>query len=984
MSIVLCLLICPLLARALIAWSRRKEQGIWPGGWVVGIAQDCFVAVVLFHFLCLFNLLNLTAFTSFFVAFAMVVAVIQIYHLVDAVLLHLVDIRMRFSFFWYLRDYQDFMSSAIEFGIRPILTTFCLLLLLMMVAMWMAKDALIASRFSVQMVLFGGISLAISLFGYWGRWKTRMYLFSNCLFREGADFLLKLFASEKEGGQEGWIIKSQCEDYRTIAPHYPLLKMTTGFTGKKLFNIRIEKEERPHVIVIALESFGAKHLGCLGNPYGASPQCDRLAKDGLLFSNFHAAGIPTARSLLATLFGIYPDLDPFSLQERYPLYPLIGIQSLLKQQGYRTIYHKGGSIAFLNARNYLENHDFDEIAGDEKIAASLGNSVRTSWGVHDEQLFEFSFQRLKRQDATGVPAFMMLCTLSNHHPWQVPSGFDAPTFDIPKKPLYSQYLQAYYYCDAMLGRFIDKLRAEGISERCIILVTADNAQPMGEHGDNFMPLRGVYEENHHIPLLILADGRIQQPQVIAEPGSQIDLLPTIMDILNLQGINHSIGTSLVKHAPERHIFCVSPHILPFVSHQQGKYKYCVELESDQRELFDLEEDPEEKSNVLETYPHIADKLHTQLINHFTSLQRLYVENRITSATQQSLAYIGDGELTDKVLGEAAEKLKELQSVLISDCDQVTDDGILHLAQKANQLEFLFLDKLHISDESLIALEGKTSHLKELTLSHCLGVSSECVAHFLSNCPELLELTLTGSLQLEDAVLEAIATGCPKINNLELPECYCMTDQGFEALASGLSNLVRLNLQGVTQITDITLEILSKGRYQLRSLHLLECPGVTEEGLLTMTKTNPKLQRLSFSATHVGNEALQQIVSHCPDIIKLCIYDCQHITEEGFLTIAENCHHLLMLELAGCPHLTDTFFRFLSEKHLDHLLIAAAPQVSAAALNYIKKISTLRTLVLTYCPAIDPSIAWKTAEEMHRTGLLHEITFNQSKKVFYEI
>ncbi|NGX41839.1 MAG: Lipoteichoic acid synthase 2 [Chlamydiae bacterium] len=985
--IILCgFLLFPLLARVIIFWSKRKEQRFWLIGWGIGFAQDLFIATLQLHLLCFFNGFHLTAYLPFFLLFSLFLGLIQVYHLIDALLLYVVNFRMKFTFFRYLLEFKDFKSSAIEYGIRPTVGFIVIFLGLFVAIMWSVRDLIVSQHFSYQVLLLSVLSFGVGLVGFWGRWKNRMYLYHNCLFKEGMDSFLSTFApkyhakTELEGG-DSWILKAQCEEYRTISPHYPLLKMTTGFTGEKNFHIKINKEERPHVIIISLESFGAKHLGCLGNPYGASPQFDRLAKEGILFSNFHAAGIPTSRSLLGTLFGISPDLNPLSLQEVNPLYPLIGIQNILKTYGYRSIYHKGGSLVFLNASNYLKEHGFDELAGDEEMEAYFSHSHRTSWGVHDEQLFDYSLQRIKAQDQQGIPTFMTLCTISNHHPWQVPSEFEAPKFHIPKAPLSERYLQTFFYTDAMLGRFIDKLRQEGISRKSIIFVTADNGQPLGEHGENFMPLRYVYEENHHIPLLILADGRIDTPRVIHEPGSQIDLLPTIMDLLNLKGLNHSIGTSLVRQAPERHVFCVNPPILPYVSHQQGKYKYCLELESEQKELFDLEEDPEEKNNLLYNHPEIAKQLHSQLIDHFAALQRLYTENRITPSTNKSLVLIGERELSDEELYSRIEKLQELRSILILDCPNITDAGIINISKKVQQLEFLYLDKLPITDKSLEAFQGKTVQLKELTLSHCLSISSESVVKLLSDAPELLELTLTGSLQLGDDVLSTLAKKCPKINNLELPECFSLTDEGFRALATSLPQLRRLNLQNLTQITDDTLEILSHGKYDLHALHLLECSAISEEGILQIIEANPNLRRLSFSATHVSDLGIQKIVNHCPNLMKLCIYDCQQFAEEGFRAIAKKCRHLIMLELAGCPHLTDDFFRILSDKPIDHLLIAAAPQITDEALSYIKTISTLRDLFMTYCPQVHPEKVWEVGEEMHRTGLLHEITFNQTKKVY---
>lgn len=980
-------LAAPILSRMLMGWAKRKEESFWLEGWVFGIAQDVTIAFLLYSLLCLWNLLQWTSSVPLFFLLFLFIGEVQLYHFLDSLMLYMVNFRMKLTFFRYLLEFKDFKSSAIEYGIRPILVVLVAILFLFVFGMWLIRDDLMTATLPIVGVMMGGFSLLIGVSAFSEPWKHKMYLYHNCLFREGVDFILSIMARGKEHVEEDEeirVFKAQCEDYRSISPHYLLLKMTNGFTGEKLFHIRVDKEERPHIIMIALESFGAKHLGCLGNPLGASPQFDRLAKEGILFSRFHAASIPTSRSLMSTLFGIYPDMEMFSLQERNPLFPLIGIPSIVKSRGYQSIYHKGASLAFFNARHYLKHHGFDEMTGDEEIEAFSSFSQRASWGIHDKQLFDYSLYRLKKQEKQGIPTFMMICTISNHHPWQPPKDFQAPIFDVPSQPLYARYLQTFYYCDAMLGRFIDDLRKEGIAEKSLIFITADNAQPMGEHDENFMPLKGVYEENHHIPLLILADGRIDRPRMVDELGSQIDLLPTMMDILDLKGINHSTGTSLMRKAPERHVFCVNPHILPYVSHQQDKYKYCVQLESDFRELYDLENDPQEKRNIIYTHSHIAEKLHVQLLQHFTSLQYLYMESRITPANHRSLVLIGEHDLTDDHLIAEAENLKELRSLIIAHCGEISDKGLVKLSEKVKQLDFLYLENLHITGETLKAFEGKTEILKELTLSHCLGITPEDMAQFLEGCPNLLEVTLTGSIQVEDNVIERLAKSCPKISNLELNECYSLTDKAFEAIASSLPSLDRLNLQSLMQITDETLEILSKGHFELHTLHLLESPGVTEKGILKIVESNQKLRRFSFSGTHVSNQGIKRIVSFCPDLMKLCIFDCTQITEEGFQAIIEKCQDLIILELAGCPHLTDDFFRRASEKHLDHILVAYAPKMTDEALKQIRKMKTIRTLFLTHCPKLSPELVWEIGKEMNQTGLLEELTFNQTKKIYHGI
>jgi len=952
--------IYPLTARVLIFLKKREAMGVWSLGWVIGILQDLAVVSLM---LALFKA----------GAAPLLIAALLVYHLFDALLVWAADFRMKFSFFRYLLEFKDFQSSAIAMGIRPLALLLAIAYFAIYACFWLLP---IVPAFSPLLLVLGVSGGLVSLF-----FQGKMYFYANPFFQEAVSVLAGLFKESKK--EKIALISPQCEIAKPLFARYPLLKMTEGFYGEKAFEVRVDQGERPHILLIALESLGAKYLGFAKRYEGATPCLDQMGKEGVIFTNFHTAGIPTARSLQSTLFGIYPDLDPISLQERNPLYPLIGIQNLLKQRGYRTLYHKGGSLFFLNAVKYLSHHGFDELAGDEEIMAALKKDSRTSWGVHDTQLFAYSFRRLKQLDQEKTPAFMMLCTISNHHPWQVPERFQAPSFNV-ESSLLSRYLQTVYYTDFAIGGFIDQLKKSGLARRTIVLITADNAQPMGEHEGNYMPLKEGYQENQWIPLIIGAEGRIPEPKSIDTLASQVDLFPTIMDMLSLKGVNHSVGTTLMRNAPERHIFCVNTHILPYVSHSQEDYKLIVRLDVDKKQLFDLKKDPDETIDLSEKCPEVTHRLYIQLLDQFTSLQRLYSENRITPETDKSIVLLGDKETSDKTLLEEARKQDAINSILISECDQITDAGFVQMLSHVEKLQFLYLNKIRLTRVSIQALKGKCADLKELTLSFTHSVSAQAIISLVNECSKLEELTLSGNIQVQDDVIEAIAVSCPRLQNLELSECHGLTSKGIAAIATGCPALNRLNLQGLSCVDDAALARLAQGPYTLQTLHILDCSNVTGQGLWMVCQKHRKLRRLSFTAENVDTDTIVKISATCKDLMKLVIHGCQHFTTEGYLAIAKNLPKIVILELADCPSLTDEFFDHIADKPLDHLLIAGAPKITNHALAHIQKLLTLRALIFYACPKLSPEHLLETATKMNKTGILHEVTLNRLKKVFYRI
>lgn len=146
---------------------------------------------------------------------------------------------------------------------------------------------------------------------------------------------------------------------------------------------------------------------------------------------------------------------------------------------------------------------------------------------------------------------------------------------------------------------------------------------MGEHHQNFNQQMNLYNEQIHVPFLIYAPGRIEAPQVITTPSSQLDLLPTFMDLFQIEGLNHSIGSSLVRKRENPTVYFHNPYMHNYLGARKGRYK-CIYLKNIQEVLlFDLETDPEERKNIADDHPYIVAELLRDLIDYEKGMQRCY-------------------------------------------------------------------------------------------------------------------------------------------------------------------------------------------------------------------------------------------------------------------------------------------------------------------------------------------------------------------------
>ncbi len=588
-------------------------------GLLYGAPQDLFVG---FEILILFQLLELakrrreSSFRILQTVLACsIFAIIHFYFFLDFVLFSKLGIRMDTDFLYFFGEIAPFVDSAKEIG----LLYFFVLVGIVVASMagffrFFRKYSLLRSikPSGAVLAVLGVVILPTRFFIP----EDVAYFSKNAVFQLQVAVLDRSNAKSKrrsrlsEAELHSILPDSNIEQYQLVSPAYPILKDTQGFSGEKNFDVIIEEGERPHLIFLFLESFRAKDVGSLGSELGATPVFDRLSKEGVLFTNYYSPGAQTTRAVIASLFGIPPRFTKRAVQSADPAMPLIGIADKLKESGYRSAFFHNGSLEFEGKTAFFSQHGYSEIFGGDDIARAYPKAERSSWGLHDEHLMPFVVDWLKRKDEEQQASFLTVFTVTTHHPYEVPSDYTAPFFDVsrpdPIHPifkqqkgteLYRKYLETIHYADHALEILVDLLKKEGLAENTILFIQADSSCPMGEHYRNFFGIRFIYEENLKVPLLILAPGRLEQPQRIDEVRSQIDLLATVMDIFRLRGLNHSVGTSLVRKTNGRPVYFSSPFELVYQGLRMGKDKFIYCLKQGSVQLYDLSKDPGERRNI---------------------------------------------------------------------------------------------------------------------------------------------------------------------------------------------------------------------------------------------------------------------------------------------------------------------------------------------------------------------------------------------------
>jgi hypothetical protein len=565
-------------------------------------------------------------------------AVYSAWLLVDVLLFINIDLRMDSSFWHFFLDVGSFWDSAVEGGGRLFLVA--LLALFGLLGWGLRRFSGDLQRLRLRPLPLIAAAACLSVAGaagaLWGPGEV-MYVCNNVVLNDqilGARELLGyeddlLEAAAAADGEALWTPDFPEERATWVdRARWPLLRTTHSFTGPTLFDLRLEEGERPHVLLVVMESFRGVDVGVLGGPHPVTPRFDALAAQGVLFTSFYASGIQTTRAVVSLLFGVPSRFSSGSVQADTHPPGLIGLPALLKRRGYATGYLHNGELGFERMGEFMRAHGFDDVRGHLDLLALNPDASQFSWGVHDEHLMGFVLDWLQARDSEGVPAFITTFTISNHHPWELPPSLTPIDLPVPADSTHGKFLRAMHYSDAALGSLIDGLRARGLSERTIVIITADTSQAMGDRYENFSVSRNMYQENAFIPLLILADGRIT-PITIDAPGGQADLLPTVLDLLHIPDAQHaSLGHSLRRALPDRDALFHSPFGLGYVGLREGRWKYWYALRSHTPHLYDLSADPGERHNLADALPDLSARLHLRLARLHRLTHTLYQQDRI--------------------------------------------------------------------------------------------------------------------------------------------------------------------------------------------------------------------------------------------------------------------------------------------------------------------------------------------------------------------
>ena len=334
------------------------------------------------------------------------------------------------------------------------------------------------------------------------------------------------------------------------------------------------------IILITIDTLRADSVGFAGNTRVKTPFLDRIASEGVVFSNAHAHNVVTLPSHVNILTGLYPyqhgvrDNAGFKLDPKHET-----VATMLRRSGYVTGAFVG---AFPLDSRFGLNQGFDVYDDNYgKGAASLDFVIqeRSASAVLDAATRWW-------QSNQGKKRFMWVHLYDPHAPYRPPEPFANQYATAP-------YLGEIAYVDDALGRAIPPL----LGKNALLIVTADHGEALGDHGELTHGLF-AYEPTLKIPLVVWQRG--MQHRVETAYVRHIDIVPTILAAVAIAKPAVLMGESLlaVRGSRDAYFESLSAAInrgwapLTGVIHQEEKY-----IDLPVAELYDLPHDPQEAKNL---------------------------------------------------------------------------------------------------------------------------------------------------------------------------------------------------------------------------------------------------------------------------------------------------------------------------------------------------------------------------------------------------
>lgn len=402
---------------------------------------------------------------------------------------------------------------------------------------------------------------------------------------------------------------------------------------------RVTSEHAP-VVLISVDTLRSDHLPAYGHRGVQTPHIDALRRDAVLYQRAYSHCPLTLPSHLTMLTGLLPTEHGVrnNLGYRFDGSRFPTLARLLRDNGYRT----GAAVSSYVLRSETGVADgFDTY--DDAISVTPGAAAS------EQQRSGFDTATAAQKWITAnasAPFFFFFHVYEPHAPYTAPEPFRSRTRD----PYDAEIAAA----DAAVGRVIDTLKATGVYDRALIIFTSDHGEALWQHGEDQHGIL-LYREVLQVPLMVKHPGGARRGTTEAQPFALHRIFETILETVGVQAPTR----------PPRPIY--SETLYPRIhlgwselrSIIDSKYHY---IESSDPELYDLQRDPAETANLVQSERRVAAAMRRTLAAMPLPVETTSPVSAEEAAKLAALGYVGTPKQRGGPLPNPRTEIGTLQAI----------------------------------------------------------------------------------------------------------------------------------------------------------------------------------------------------------------------------------------------------------------------------------------------------------------------------------
>ena len=386
-----------------------------------------------------------------------------------------------------------------------------------------------------------------------------------------------------------------------------------------------ETTSKPNLILISLDTLRADRLSVYGYSRNTSPHLEELSRESVTFENFYYNGGGTLPSHMSMMTSLHPHVHGVLDNEKILEPERVTLAEVLRSDGYTTAaftdagwmkgkfgFHQGfdlyddegGRFATIMPKvlDWIREHEREEF-----FLFVHSYDVHSEWG---KLPYSCPYSQAARYVSEPVPDFDGCrdgkCA-SKLLKWiNTQTKNDAAGADNILSPDEVEYISDLYdgcinYADKRVAELLTLLKELKIYDETMIVITSDHGEEFFEHG-YFLHDQGGYETVSHIPLILKFPFQEHAGTRVDSLGSLVDLMPTVLDILNLDTPVDAQGVSLKGATQEG--FLPREDVVMVKNLRTDDWKFILR----KQELYDIKEDSGEVNNLASAKPDVVKSL----------------------------------------------------------------------------------------------------------------------------------------------------------------------------------------------------------------------------------------------------------------------------------------------------------------------------------------------------------------------------------------